>query len=163
MEYPLGRPSLRLPTYDYAQPGGYFVTICSQDRLCLFGHIEQGELQLNAAGRMVVEIWTSLPQRFPHTSLDAFVVMPNHVHGVVVIQEERAGQGLGQIVGAFKSLATNRYIAGVRQLAWSPFPGRLWQDNYFEHIIRNEAELKRIRDYIAANPLQWERDPERPI
>ena len=110
---------------------------------------------------MVHEVWYALPQRFSHISLDAFVVMPNHVHGIVLIQEECSGQGLGRIVGAFKSVTTNRYIKGVRELSWVPFPGRLWQDNYFERIIRNEAEAQRIREYIARNPLLWESDPER--
>lgn len=158
---PQGRPSLRLKTYDYAQPGGYFVTICIQDRLCLLGQVAEGELHLNEAGRMVEGVWGDLPLRFPHISLDVFVVMPNHLHGIVLIEEKRPGQGLGQIVGAFKSLTTNRYIAGVRELGWEPFPGRLWQDNYFEHIIRNEAEGRRIRQYIVDNPFRWETDPER--
>jgi REP element-mobilizing transposase RayT len=160
-EYPYGRPSLRLPTYDYAQPGGYFVTICTQDRKCLFGQIIDGDLNPNPAGRMVQELWEALPQRFSHINLDAFVVMPNHLHGIIVIEEKRPGQGLGQIVGAFKSLATNRYIVGVRQAGWPRFAGRLWQDNYFEHVIRNDVSLQRIREYIANNPLQWDSDPER--
>jgi len=78
---------------------------------------------------MVGQVWEELPQRFPHISLDAFIVMPNHVHGIVLIQEYRAHQGLGQIIGAFKSLTTNRYIAGVHQCGWQRFSGRLWQDN----------------------------------
>jgi REP element-mobilizing transposase RayT len=162
-DYPRGRPSLRLSSYDYAQPGGYFVTICTLDRVCLFGQVAEGDLHLNGAGHMVHQVWEELPQRFAHISLDAFVVMPNHLHGIVMIQEHRANQGLGQIIGAFKSLATNRYSAGVRQCGWQRFSGRLWQDNYFEHIIRNEASLRRIRDYIADNPLQWDTDPERPM
>jgi putative transposase len=163
LEYPMGRPSLRLPTYNYAQPGGYFVTMCTQHRRCLFGEITDGEMHPNDAGRMAGEVWEALPTRFTHISLDGFVVMPNHPHGIVLIEEEQAGQGLGQIIGAYKSLATNRYITGVRQLDWDPFPGRLWQDNYFEHVIRNQAALDRIRQYIVGNPLSWERDPERPM
>ncbi len=158
---PRGRPSLRLPDYDYAQPGGYFVTICTLDRVCRFGEIRDGEMCLNDAGRMISTVWEALPQRFPHVTLDAFVVMPNHLHGIVMIQEYRAGQGLGQIIGAFKSIATSRYIAGVRRDGWQRFDGRLFQDNYFEHVIRNAASLDRIRQYILANPLRWEDDPER--
>lgn len=159
--HPLGRPSLRLPTYNYAQPGGYFVTICTQDRRSLFGHVTDNEMHPNAPGHMVAEVWEALPHRFPHISLDVSVVMPNHMHGIVLINEERPGQGLGQIIGAFKSLSTNRYITGVRQLGWPPFTKRIWQDNYFEHIIRNDASLDRIREYIIANPSSWDRDPER--
>src|SRR5579864_39925 len=128
---PQGRPSLRLPAYDYAQPGGYFITICTLNRICLFGEVAEGELHLNTAGHMVHEAWDELPQRVPHINLDAFVVMPNHLHGIVMIQESRAEQGLGQIIGAFKSVATNRYIVGVRKSGWQRFSGRLWQDNYF--------------------------------
>jgi len=155
------RPSLRLPAYDYTPPSGYFITICTQDRLPLFGEIEGGELRLNAAGHMIEEIWAALPERFSHISLDASIVMPNHLHGIIVIQEEHPGQGLGHIIGAFKSLTTNRYIKGVRELGWTRFPGHLWQDNYFEHVIRGDESLDRIRAYIAANPSQWESDPER--
>jgi putative transposase len=156
------RPSLRLPTYDYAQPGGYFVTICTQDRVCLFGQITQGEMHLNSAGQMVYEIWEDLPERFSHISLDAFIVIPNHLYGIAMIQEEQANQGLGTIIGAFKSLSTNRYGAGVRGSGWPRLAGRSWQDNYFEHVIRDDASLDRIRDYIAANLGSWDRDPERP-
>jgi len=94
-DYPRGRPSLRLPTYDYAQPGGYFVTICTLDRICRFGEVTEGKPHLNDAGHMVGQVWEELPQRFTHISLDAFVVMPNHVHGIVLIREQRAHQGLG--------------------------------------------------------------------
>jgi REP element-mobilizing transposase RayT len=106
---------------------------------------------------MVLETWQELAGRFNHISLDAVVVMPNHLHGIVLIQEETPGQ----IIGAFKSLATYHYMAGVRGLGWPPFSARLWQDNYFEHVIRSEAAPVQIRAYIAVNPLQWESVPER--
>jgi hypothetical protein len=79
------RRSLRLNGYDYAQAGAYFVTICTQDRACLFGDVADGEMRLNDAGRMVRSVWEALPDRFPRTGLDAFVVMPNHVHRIIVI------------------------------------------------------------------------------
>jgi len=79
------RRSIRLKGYDYSQAGAYFVTICTQDRACLFGKVVNGEMRLNDAGRMVLAEWNMLPERFPHVVLDAFVVMPNHVHGIVVI------------------------------------------------------------------------------
>ena len=158
---PPGRPSLRLPHYDYAQPGAYFVTICTLHRLCLFGDVIEAQRHPNAAGCMVDELWQGLVNRFDHIRVDDVMVMPNHLHGIVLIQEERAGQGLGHIVGTFKSLSTHHYMAGVRQLGWSPFSRRLWQDNYFEHVIRSETALGHIRAYIAANPLQWDTDPER--
>jgi len=79
------RRSIRLKGYDYSQAGAYFITICTQDRACLFGKVVNGEMRLNDAGRMVLAEWNMLPERFPHVVLDAFVVMPNHVHGIVVI------------------------------------------------------------------------------
>ncbi|HLJ68426.1 MAG TPA: transposase [Chloroflexota bacterium] len=160
-DLPYGRPSLRLETYDYTQPGAYFVTICTLARVCLFGDIRDGVMHHNDAGRTIQSLWEALPQRFSHISLDAFVVMPNHLHGVVVITEGRPHQGLGQIIGAFKSLSTNGYITGARQHGWPRFAGRLWQDNYYEHIVRSDASLERIRTYIAGNPQNWETDPER--
>jgi REP element-mobilizing transposase RayT len=83
-DYPRGRPSLRLSSYDYAQPGGYFVTICTLDRVCRFGQVAEGTLHLNSAGHMVHEVWENLPQRLAHISLDAFVVMPNHLQWPVL-------------------------------------------------------------------------------
>ena len=160
-DLPSDRPSLRLRNYDYTQPGAYFVTICTLDRVSLFGEIRDGAMHLNDAGKMVQATWEELPQRFAHISLDGFVVMPNHHHGIVVIEERRPNQGLGQIIGPFKPLTTNRYIVGARQDGWPRVAGRLWQDNYYEHIVRNEASLQRIRDYIARNPENWETDPER--
>ena len=288
------RRSIRLKGYDYSQAGAYFITICTQDRACLFGKVVNGEMRLNDAGRMVLAEWNRLPERFPHLVLDAFVVMPNHVHGIVVITNPATddtattaptivGTGLvpvpnagtmgavpdagtmgaapdtgamgaapdagtmgaapnagamgaapdagmmgavpnagtmgaapnagalgaapnagtmgaapdagamgaapdagmmcavpddgattrvaptvgdivaptvGDIVGAFKSRVTVEYIRGVKTSGWPPFRGRLWQRNYYEHIIRNERALERIRDYILTNPLHWHLDRE---
>jgi REP element-mobilizing transposase RayT len=92
--------------------------------------------------------------------LDVFVVMPNHVHGVLMLDAEAVEKNarLGDIVGWFKSVTTNRYIHGVRNLGWSPFDGKVWQPNYYEHIVRNDADLDRIRGYIANNPATWSKD-----
>lgn len=155
------RPSLRLPHYDYALPGGYFVTICTHHRACFFGQVLNGSLALAPGGQMVQDAWEELPERFPHLALGAFIVMPNHVHGILLLQDEVFGVSLGQIVGAFKSITTHRYILGVKRSGWPRFDGRLWQDNYFEHVIRNEEAMDRIREYIVSNPASWETDPER--
>lgn len=150
------RRSIRLKGYDYTAPGAYFVTICVQGRACLFGAADRGGIALNDAGVMVQAEWLALPARFPTLRLDAFVVMPDHMHGIVVILEPRAGDvHLGDAVGAFKSLSTNAYICGVRQHSWPPFGRRLWQRNYYEHVVRDEAALNRIRSYIVANPGRW--------
>jgi REP element-mobilizing transposase RayT len=115
---------------------------------------------------MVWQIWTELPKRFAVSHIDTFVVMPNHLHGIVVVEEGRAGMKpaptLGTIIGAFKSITTHEYIDSVRKSAWKAFDRRLWQRNYYEHIIRDDDELRRARQYIENNPLQWALDKEDP-
>jgi len=153
------RRSIRLSGHDYAAPYAYFVTICVQGRRCLFGAVDSDTILLSDAGAIVRSAWEALPQRFPTIALDAYVVMPNHLHGIVTLGETPiAGVRLGDIVGAFKSLTTNAYSFGVRERGWVPFDQRLWQRNYYEHIIRDEADLARIRDYIEANPALWDAD-----
>ena len=166
--------------YDYSKAGAYFVTIVTQDRLCLFGDMIQDKMHVNGAGAMVLEVWEELPKRFPTMDLDAFVVMPNHVHGIVVLDQPvgvplvgTQGDGdrattkvalstLGDVVGAYKSITTVRYTHGVKVGLWNPFGERLWQRNYYEHVIRNDSELNRAREYIAGIPALWARDRENP-
>ncbi len=239
------RRSMRLKGYDYSQAGAYFVTICTQGRACLFGEVVDGEMRLNDAGRMVVAEWERLPALFPNVVLDAFVVMPNHIHGIVILTDPAddatdgataigatisgattggaatggattggattrvapttagddatpvgaglvpalstmarddatpVGAGLvpapstpalstpaptlGDVIGAFKSRVTVEYTRGVKTLGWTPFDKRLWQRNYYEHIIRNEEALNRIRRYIVENPIRWAFDRENPF
>ena len=183
------RRSIRLKGYDYHQPGAYFVTICTQDRACLFGDAVEGEIQLNDAGRMVHDVWNELPNHYPGIAIDAFVVMPNHIHGIMILVGAdprvcpNAGQppvgvgpraypgqpqgvaptlGLPDVVHRFKTMTTRRYTDGAKQLGWEPFRGRLWQRNYYEHIIRNEESLNRIREYILTDPMHWAMDSENP-
>jgi putative transposase len=171
------RRSLRLKGYDYSQVGAYFITVCTQDRECLFGNVVSSEMQLNDAGRMIQGKWETLAERFPEVELDALVVMPNHVHAIIAIAIDAiVGAGLvparrattrvaptvGDIVGAFKSLTTVSYTHGVKQLGWPAFRGKLWQRNYYEHVVRNEESLRQIRQYIADNPAQWDFDRENP-
>ena len=208
--------------------GAYFITICTQNRECLFGNIIVGatprgcpipipracpEMALNHAGTMIQTVWDEIPIHYTGTEIDEFVVMPNHIHGIIIIgtvgatpcgcpvlsprgcpgpglhengpisgngqargpgndgQARGPGQAqgpaptgntgtlsLGDIVHRFKTMTTKRYADGVKQLGWQSFPGKLWQRNYWEHIIRNEMELNRIREYIHDNPSQWESD-----
>jgi REP element-mobilizing transposase RayT len=185
------RRSIRLPAYDYTQPGAYFVTICSQNRECLFGDVISGEMILNQRGEMVERTWRELAECYPGVEVDAFVVMPNHVHGIIVLvganplgvgpvgagpracpegpgpcpgrpQGVAPTMSLPDVVHRFKSLTTTRYRTGVLQDGWQPFPGRLWQRNYYEHVIRDEEELNRIQQYIIDNPGRWEDDVENP-
>ena len=180
------RRSIRIPGYDYSQDGWYFVTICTQNRKDMFGTIVgAGQcacpiLELNNAGFMVKTWWQKIRNKFPSVQTDEYVVMPNHFHGIITVgagprvrpivgninnksgQSHRIAPTLGDIVNWFKTMTTNQYIHGVKQNDWPPFSGRLWQRNYYEHIIHNEDELNRFRCYIADNPANWQTDEENP-
>jgi putative transposase len=160
--HPWHRRSLRLQGYDYGRAGAYFLTICAHQRACLFGEILDGVMHANRAGQAVREAWEALPDRFPDMELDAFVVMPSHVHGILLIGHTQEHDHLGRIIGAFKSLAVYRYNQGVVSEGWPRYDGKLWQRNYYEHVIRNEESLNQIREYILGNPGQWLDDPEHP-
>lgn len=162
------RRSIRLKGYDYSQVGAYFITVCAQNRECLFGSVVDGEMRLNGAGTIVADEWLKTTMIRDEIELDEWVVMPNHFHGIVWINHHRRGdwpvaptgpqpRSLGSLMAGFKSAVTKR-INENRQT-----PGeKIWQRNYYEHIIRNESELNRIREYIVNNPLQWELDRENP-
>ncbi|MDF9392115.1 MULTISPECIES: transposase [Methylococcus] len=170
------RRSIRLKDYDYSQAGAYFVTMCTQNRACLFGDVIDGAMRVNDAGRMVQTVWDELPLHYVGVELDTFVVMPNHVHGIIVLvgagpracpksgrpQGAAPTLSLPDVVHRFKTLTTKRYTDGVKTGGWPPFHGRVWQRNYYEHIIRDEVSLHRIREYIANNPQQWALDRENP-
>jgi len=155
------RRSIRLKGYDYSGPGAYFVTICTRNRMCMFGHIATGEMRLNDAGQMVQSVWDGIPAHYTGIETDAFVVMPNHVHGIVIIAGA-TGMSLPDVVHRFKTMTTKRYVDGVKQNGWPWFDGKLWQRNYWEHIIRNEHELNRVREYITNNPAKWDMDHQNP-
>lgn len=158
------RRSIRLKGYDYTQPAPYFVTVCVQGREAIFGKIVGEEMQANDAGRMVGAAWDDLPRHYPGVQIDAFVVMPNHIHGIIVLTNptDPARLSLPDVVHRFKSFTTAQYRRGVESNGWPPFAGRLWQRNYYEHVIRDEDEWNRIRDYIRTNPQGWALDSENP-
>jgi len=179
------RRSLRLPACDYSLPGRYFVTVCTQNRECLFGEIKNREMVLNEIGKMVQTVWDEIPQFYPGVEIDAFVIMPNHVHGIIVLTDtqcESVGAGpracpspktgqpqgvaptfsLGDVVHRFKSLTTARCRLNIKQSGCLSFSGRLWQRNYYEHIIRTDNDLNKIREYILLNPSKWAEDNENP-
>ena len=177
------RRSIRLPDYDYSQPGFYFITLCTQNRLHLFGEISDDIMLLNDAGKMVHRIWNEIPIHYKPFAIHDFVVMPNHIHGILEIttnttpsngSNTKKGQPQGvapttrktnlrrprveqlsDIVGRYKSLTTKRYIDGVHHQGWRPFNTRIWQRNYWEHIIRDENEHQKIAQYIIENPAKW--------
>jgi putative transposase len=171
------RRSIRLKGYDYSQSGLYFITICTQNQDCLFGEINNAEIILNDAGIMVDNKWLALKNRYPNIDLHEYIVMPNHFHGIIEIVENGQPQGgqpqggqpqggqpqgiaptVGDMIGAFKSLVTNEYIRNVKQNNWRRFNGKLWQRNYYEHIIRDEKSYLQIAEYIETNPLKWQDD-----
>jgi putative transposase len=118
---------------------------------------------LNDAGKMVSEEWLALSARFPSIILDDFVVMPNHFHSIIYIPPDLIeNPTLGKIIGAFKSIVTDRYITGVKTQGWTPFDQRLWQRNYYEHIVRDDTALQQIQQYILDNPLTWQTDSLHP-
>ena len=176
------RRSIRLKDYDYSQAGAYFVTICTQGRECLFGEIVDGKIQLNYVGQLAKSSWNALPSHFDGIILDECVVMPNHFHGIIQIVNPLGAQfiapgiiapefiglpspsgainrapTLGDIVRGFKARCTHA-INQYRNTPGNP----VWQRNYYERVIRNEAELAGMREYIANNPLQWDLDKDNP-
>jgi putative transposase len=175
-----GRRSIRLKSYDYSLAGGYYVTVVTQLRQNFFGEIRNQEMFLNDAGQMVHAAWQSLPGRFPNVEIDVFQVMPNHFHGILILRDMTVGAGLvpalddqtratikvaptlGQIIGAFKSITTHEYVQGVDKLGWPQFYKRLWQRNYYEHILRDQADYEQKAGYILDNPTNWEKDDENP-
>jgi len=162
------RQGPRLSMYDYSSAGYYFVTICTRHRECLFGEIIKDAMSLNVAGQMVASVWSDIPKRFDQLSLGPFVVMPNHIHGIIILKN---GIGVGadlvsarpclsRVVQAFKSTSTNEYIRAVKQKGWDKFDKTLWQRSFYDHVIRNEQDLSRIQEYILNNPLRWAMDEE---
>jgi REP element-mobilizing transposase RayT len=150
---------MRLQGYDYSLANAYFVTICTQDRVCSLAEATDGRMNLTPAGVIANDTWLSLQERFPFVSLDTFVVMPNHFHAILVLTDpsplgrENAPKALGWVIRTFKAASTRL----IRKLG---VPNFAWQRDYYDHIVRSEAELQRIREYIEANPSQWTEDPQ---
>ncbi len=170
------RRSIRLPEYDYGQAGAYFITVAAYHRKCVFGDIVNGEVRLSKMGVIVKTAWQELPAHFPNVINDEYVIMPNHLHGIIRIETDIVGArhasplrecvknsgprgtaplSLGAIIGSFKSAASKRIheIQGFEHF-------HLWQRNYYEHVIRDERDYERVLEYIRSNPMNWEQDLE---
>ena len=168
------RHSIRLKDYDYASIGAHYVTIVTQGRECLFGEIIDGELHLSQYGEIILKWGNEIPIHFSNVKTGTFVIMPNHVHGIIFITDEldkevqtmivnsrSLAQGkptLGQIIAYFKYQSTKEMNAANNLNVITKF----WQRNYYEHIVRNEKELKQKINYILSNPSRWEEDQENP-
>lgn len=158
------RRSIRLQGYDYSQAGMYFVTLCTRNRECLFGEIVDETMRLNPVGQIVADSWAWLAQRYEHVELDEWVVMPNHLHGIVVINDHCKGgsrtaptKPIGRLIGAYKTVSTRQ-----ANTFWQTPGMLLWQRNYWERIVRDAAELLSIQEYICNNPAQWAQDKLHP-
>lgn len=149
-----GRRSIRLRGYDYRTAGKYFVTICTWNRDCVFGEVVDGSVRLSHAGRIAEASWLSSAAH-DGVECDEFIVMPNHLHGILALNGKTLA--LGELVRAFKARTTHA-ITGSHKTGST----RLWQRNYYERIIRDDAELADTRRYIKLNPLSWSTDPENP-
>jgi putative transposase len=184
------RHSNRLEGYDYSQTGGYYVTIVSYEREFLFGEVMDGEMQVNALGRIIKEEWfrSAKIRKEIHLFEDEFVIMPNHLHGIVWIETDTVGadgvrpleigvrpvkytgghssdachaslhrkpRSLGSFIAGFKASVTRRADRELNS-------GNIWQRNYYEHILRDQADYERIAGYILDNPLNWDKDEENP-
>jgi putative transposase len=180
------RKSIRLKEYDYSQAGFYFITICIQDKKCLFGNISSSGMLLNDFGIVAYNQWQKLPERYANITLDVFQIMPNHIHGIIIINEpvgaglapahggNAAGNGefaggatragaspaptIGNIVGAYKSLVAKQCLEIFKQKHPAEMMGKLWQRDYYEHIIPDERSHRQIAGYIINNPQNWKED-----
>lgn len=171
------RRTIRLKEYDYSSPGAYFVTICVKNRQEYFGKIKNGGMVFNDYGTVIAIHWADIPKHYSNVILDEWVVMPNHIHGIIVITSDTSFVGtahcavptninpvsLSQIIKSFKDATTKRIRSEFGNIRF------VWQRSFYDHIIRTEAELARIREYIHNNPLNWEHDvyymapPDKPI
>jgi REP element-mobilizing transposase RayT len=160
------RRSIRFPGYDYRLTGLYFVTICTHGRRCLFGEISGESVLLNALGQIAEAEWLRSSELRREIALDAHVIMPNHLNAIVAIDQAAhpsdstlgvRNRSLSSLINGFKAAATRR----INELRGT-LAAAVWQRNYYEHVVRNEGELNRIREYIALNPVKWAADRENP-
>ena len=187
------RKVTRLKNYDYSKPGFYSITICAQNRKHLFGEIVDENIRLSKLGEILEWQWNNLPNHFSGIEMDQFVVMPNHIHGIIHIcngdfrggdknkraairrgapcgcpdfrsgdenkrATTRVAPTIGDIIGAYKSLSACNYLQWIKFNKLSFNTNKIWQRNYWEHVIRNDNELNYIRDYIQQNPQRWQMD-----
>jgi len=163
------RKSIRLKNWDYTQEGYYFITICAYQKKCVFSRIENDSIILNEWGRIIQHCLLNVPEHFKHVQMDSFIIMPNHIHFILIIGSTCRGTAcraptvekfgipitgsLPTVIRSFKSAVTKQ----IKELHHSP-DLIIWQRNYYDHIIRNEQSLNEIRTYINNNPSQWSMD-----
>jgi len=164
------RISIRIPGYDYSQPGLYYITICIQNRICLLGKITDKKMILNDAGKMIEKWYFEMENKYPNTKCREYVVMPNHIHfiieilddGDIDVHREKMDAHGTDMVGWFKTMTTNEYIRMVKTKNWPRFNKRLWQLRYWDWVVRGKNDYARISNYIRNNPAQWEENQFKP-
>ena len=152
------RNSLRKPGHDYRTAGIYFLTLETHALQRLFGKVNRETMHLSGAGVLVRSRWLDIPDRFNGVCLDDFVIMPDHLHGIIVLTGMAPGgtaPTIGEIIRWFKASVIRRYRAGVEELNWPPYEGRLWRDDYYDRILSTDDALHRARAYMRANPQRW--------
>lgn len=167
------RKQIRLKNYDYSSVGSYFVTVCVEDKQQVFGIIRNGRMILNAAGNMVNLWWNRMFKKYDNLMIDEYAIMPNYIHGIINIvvgadpcvgpnpdrgRTHGSAPTISNIIQWFKTMTTNQYIQNVKNDDWRPFNRRLWQRSFYDHVIRGEKSLNRIREYITNNPAGWGED-----
>ena len=174
-KYEKGRKSIRLPNRDYAANGWYFVTICTKNRVCFFGDIVNSSIELSPIDKIAQKFWLEIPQHFQHTSLDAHVIMPNHVHGIIIIDQpqivgtrhaaslqDESNKFGGLKSGSLQAIIHSYKSSVTRWCRKNGYDDFAWQPRFYEHIIRQDGSLENIREYIVRNPLKWEEDEDNP-
>ncbi len=174
------RKNLRLKYYDYSQSGLYFITVCAYNKRCIFGKIKSEKMLPNKFGKIIEKYWLELENRFSNIFVHEYIVVPNHLHGIMEIGKNNVGAPfvgaqqkrtttrvvpttVSNAVGAFKSLTANEYIRNVKNGIFPPFEKQIWQRSFYEHVIRNELSLNKIKEYIEINPKEWHKDRNNPI
>ena len=168
MQNSITRKQIRLKNYDYSLNGYYFITVCSYNRKNIFGEYKNvvgallacARIKLSIIGEIIKKQWNDIPKRYDNITLGHYIIMPNHFHGILIINK-RAGASaaptVSQIIRSFKSKTTMEYLEYINQNNLK-ISGKIWQRSFYDHIIRNERSLNAIREYISNNPVNWERD-----
>lgn len=153
------RNSLRYPGYDYSQSGAYFATINTHLNRYLFGEVTDGVVVLSEPGKHVSRVWLALEERFPGVLRDEHVIMPNHIHGIIMLGADPTipigDLTVGIIVNSFKNSVLASWRKGVTEAGWPRYEKPLWHRDYYDRIIRNDAELEAYREYVLGNPSSW--------
>ena len=170
------KTNIRLKDYSYFENGYYFVTICSKNRENIFGEIHKkfvgtglapvrNKIKVSKLGQIINNQWNDIPNKYEDIELDKYIIMPNHLHGILILNKRTGASPvptISKIIGVFKSKASLEYLRFIKNRNLN-FSGKIWQRSFYDHIIRNERSLDALREYISNNPVNWEQDIEKLI